>query len=194
MDRSKSVSVPLRKPSSGIKLETAENNMTVIDEYPVSFECPICLLLMKIPLILSCCGKKFCADCLERASGDKCPLCRQPFTSMVEKQLQREILDLKAKCNIDQCNWIGELRNFEAHLDNDCQHFKVGCTLKCGVKIKRKDLPDHVLHACTKRSIEAQLASVSSKLEERVAALEIGCAAQLTQLENRCMEQAEEIK
>ena len=44
--------------------------------------------------------------------------------------------------------------------------------------MKRGDLSDHCLHHCTKRSVEAQLASVVSKLERKIADLEEICRNQ----------------
>ena len=149
-----------------------------VGQYPNSFKCPICLLVMREPHIVSCCGKKFCKACKDKIPEKKCPICTQPFTSMREKELESQILDLKVKCNTEDCDWVGELRDISSHLEDQCQHFLVECSLGCGLKMKRGDLSDHCQHHCTKRSVEAQLASIVQKLEERVADLQNVCRYQ----------------
>ena len=149
-----------------------------VTEYPVNFECPVCLLLMKDPHIVSCCGKKFCEACILRVSPKHCPICKQEFSNMPEKELQRQILNLTIECNKEGCKWAGDVRNFESHLANDCLYSEVDCDLDCGSRMQRKDLPHHRTHTCPKRSIEAQLASITEKLEKRVMGLEEICARQ----------------
>ena len=151
---------------------------TLVDQCPSKYECPICLLVMREPHIVSCCGKKFCKACMDKIPEKKCPICTQPFTSMREKELERQILDLKVKCSTEDCNWVGELRDISSHLEDQCQHFLVECSLGCGLKMKRGDLSEHCQHHCTKRSVEAQLASVVSKLERKIADLEGICRNQ----------------
>ena len=152
---------------------------TFLDQCLSKYECPICLLVMREPHIVSCCGKKFCKACMDKIPEKKCPICAQPFTSMQEKELERQILDLKVKCCTENCDWVGELRDISSHLEDQCQHFLVECTLGCGLKMKRGDLFNHCQHHCTKRSVEAQLASVVNKLERNIADLEEICRNQL---------------
>ena len=84
---------------------------TFLDQCLSKYECPICLLVMREPHIVSCCGKKFCKACMDKIPEKKCPICAQPFTSMQEKELERQILDLKVKCCTENCDWVGELRD-----------------------------------------------------------------------------------
>ena len=53
----------------------------------VPTECSICLLILKEPCLISCCGHKFCRACIEQVQKSKkpCPLCNTPdFTLMRE--------------------------------------------------------------------------------------------------------------
>ena len=157
-------------------LSESDYRCSVID-YPERMECPICLLVMKDPHIVSCCGKKFCESCIGNVSQSSCPVCKQNFTSMLEKELKRQIMDLKTCCTKEDCAWVGEVRDFEDHITKYCEYGEVDCNLKCGLRMQRKELPFHQLHICSERSKEVQMASITYKLEERVAALEKLCAS-----------------
>ena len=85
------------------------------------FKCPICQLALEEPQ-LTICGHNFCkrclTECLRRVSS--CPVCRGELKAANEylfpnKALEREILDLKIKCNQLEkgCEWVGELRERE---------------------------------------------------------------------------------
>ena len=45
-----------------------------------SLECPVCLLTLRDPYMISCCGNEFCQRCIER-DGKPCPLCIMSLTS-----------------------------------------------------------------------------------------------------------------
>ncbi len=156
---------------------------SLVSEYPNSLECPICLQLMKDPHIVSCCGKKFCEPCLKRLPNERCPICKEPFTSMIEKELQRQILNLKVNCNVQECDWVGETRDIERHLNTDCKYYEIDCRLKCGLKLQRKDMAHHEVHVCTMRSIEAKMTSIVLKLEKTVSSLEETCTRQSKQIQ-----------
>mmetsp|Transcript_39987 Transcript_39987/g.159077 ORF Transcript_39987/g.159077 Transcript_39987/m.159077 type:complete len:141 (+) Transcript_39987:332-754(+) len=46
------------------------------DQPPVDVECPICLMMLYRP-VLHRCGNGFCMDCVERATVNRCPICRR---------------------------------------------------------------------------------------------------------------------
>ena len=90
-----------------------------VDPPPDSLQCPVCLLPFRDPALLSCCGHKGCASCIGRikAAGHPCPLCQQPFETMLDKHFQRKVLDLRVFCSKKEegCSWKGELRDLETH-------------------------------------------------------------------------------
>ena len=144
------------------------------------YECPICLLVLKDPHIVDCCGRKYCKLCIEqiKEAGKPCPVCAQPFTvCLLEKELQRKIGDLRVYCGMNKegCEWIGELRELDVHTQDHCIHVVMECTLGCGACIKRKELKTHELDSCPKRSLEVQFASITNKFEARIALLENVC-------------------
>ena len=87
-----------------------------------SLECPVCLLTLREPHMISCCGNEFCQLCIDRVQrdGKPCPLCNEPkFTTMLNKKLVREVNALVVRCPQKElgCDWEGELRKVESHLN-----------------------------------------------------------------------------
>ena len=79
---------------------------------PKSLECPICLLTMRDPHVISCCGNEFCQVCIDRVKrdGKPCPLCNeQNFSTMLHKKLVREVNALVVRCpqKVLGCEWEG---------------------------------------------------------------------------------------
>ena len=68
-----------------------------VDSIPDTLSCPVCLLPFRDPHLVSCCGAKFCESCIGRA-GQPCPLCKQEFTSLLDRSFQRKVLDLNVRC------------------------------------------------------------------------------------------------
>ena len=132
----------------------------------VPTECSVCLLILKEPCIVSCCGHKFCRACIEQVENSKkpCPLCNAPdFTFMRELALQRSLLnDFEVYCSYKKegCDWKGRLGELTGHLTidssakfepNKCQFVKVECGNKCGEWFHRRDITTHKTKHCKKR-------------------------------------------
>ena len=127
--------------------------------------CPVCLLVLKEPCLISCCGHKFCRECIERIEKDKkpCPLCNEPdFTFLRERGLERALKDLEVWCSYrkEGCEWKGKLGKLEEHLNQDpssenqlngCQFVAVECTQKCGEWFQRRHITTHETQQCKKR-------------------------------------------
>ena len=114
---------------------------------------------------MSCCGHKFCRECIERVEKDEkdCPLCSTPkFSYMGEHSLDRTLKDLEVFCslNIEGCEWMGKLRDLENHLNRShsienwlsgCQFVEVECMYhQCGESLQRRHIPHHI-NQCKKR-------------------------------------------
>ena len=148
---------------------------------PKSLECVICLLILRDPHVISCCGNEFCQVCIQRLQRDgrPCPLCNEAnFTTFLHKKLVREVNALMIYCPHKElgCEWKGELGRLQQHLDPEagrkmgsstegCGFVIVTCSYQCGAELSRNQIHEHELEACPRRPIERQIASLVRKFE-----------------------------
>ena len=142
-----------------------------VDSIPDSLSCPVCLLPFRDPHLLDCCGAKYCEVCIGRvkSSGKPCPLCKQQFNTMVDKNDQRKVLGLKVRCSMkkDGCEWEGELRHLDHHEREECAWALVECGYHCGERLPRRQLAEHEQDVCSQRPVDVKLESFIRKMEER---------------------------
>lgn len=87
-------------------------------------DCPVCLLVLREPYQVTCCGKSYCKTCIEciiRASKP-CPCCLQDIGNHFPNEgLQQPLYGFKVHCTHAErgCEWIGELRQLCDHLNID---------------------------------------------------------------------------
>ena len=150
-------------------LPTGGYEIEFVDSIPDSLSCPICLLPFRDPHLLSCCGAKYCEACIGRvkASGQPCPLCKEQFFSMLDKNDQRKVLGLKVRCSRkkDGCQWEGELRHLDHHEREECMCALVECRYSCGVRLPRRQLVEHERDLCPQRPVDVKLESFMMKME-----------------------------
>ena len=112
-------------------------------------ECSICLLILREPHLISCCGHNFCRVCVERIQnyGKPCPLCNEDlFTTLRNKGLERALNELEVQCEHkgSGCSWSGELGALDNHLKGQCPLVEVECRYaNCHHVTKRKDVSSH---------------------------------------------------
>ena len=129
---------------------------------PFQTECPICLLLLREPYQATCCEKSFCKECIEQAQSNNqtCPTCNdRDFNLFHNKVLQQSVYDFQVDCSHKSkgCEWIGELRELDKHLNSEppadkslegCPFTVINCPLShttgCEVRLPRKDVEIHV--------------------------------------------------
>ena len=137
---------------------------------PSTLICPICLLPFRDPHLLSCCGAKYCESCIDRvkAASKPCPLCKQPFSTMLDRNEQRNVLGLKVRCSRKKngCEWEGELRHLEKHEREECGRAFVQCRYHCGGRFPRCWLREHERDECSQRPVDVKLESSMRKMEE----------------------------
>ena len=142
-----------------------------VDSIPDTLSCPVCLLPFRDPHLVSCCGAKFCEPCIGRvkAAGQSCPLCKQEFNTMLERSIQRKMLDLKVRCSKknDGCQWVGELRLVVPHESEECGWAVVECSYQCGAHLPRRRIDEHEHYMCPQRPKNI-VQSFTTKLEERL--------------------------
>ena len=138
----------------------------------IQAECPVCLLILKEPCLISYCGHKFCRECIERVKKDDkpCPLCgEQDFTFMRERGLERFLKGLEVWCahKDEGCEWKGELGKLQEHVNQDpctspglqlngCEFVAAECMYKCGEWFQRCHIATHQKEQCKKRSFTCE--------------------------------------
>ena len=146
-----------------------------VEEVPEQLVCSaVCTKVLRDPHLTACCGQHFCNSCLQhwfkRQGKQVCPHCREEnFTHIPDKPVKRKIDQLKIRCTNHKagCDWVGELNTLQSHLDSNsgCGYVEVSCTNKCKmslhylpmiVKMKRKDLANHLAQQCPLRKYKCQ--------------------------------------
>ena len=118
-------------------------------------DCPVCLLVLREPQQVTCCGYSYCRSCIQRVLADKnvCPTCNEQFTTFPNKGLKRALYAQKVYCvhHVLGCWWKGELGELDRHLNlqppqkklfKGCPFSGVECTF-CLQVFQRRYLQDH---------------------------------------------------
>ena len=126
--------------------------------------CPICLLILREPFQVTCCGKSFCRACIQRigAENKPCPTCNQDnFDCFQNKGLQQPLYGFQVFCSNKErgCDWQGELGKLDKHLNSnpDKDNLSVGCAFVnvqcafCNVLYQRSKIECHQDSQCPQR-------------------------------------------
>ena len=133
----------------------------------IQTDCSICLLVLRQPYMVECCGNRFCKACLDEYLKvmTRCPLCKQTITAAIhDKQLQRCLKEKLVYCSNKSrgCTWTGELRQLEdGHLnvsqatpdEHGCQYVLVVCSQCKRIKVERHAMKDHMQKECPRRVV-----------------------------------------
>ena len=141
-------------------------NLEFLSEPPPDYLCPVCTDPLTEPYLTDC-GHHFCYTCRGRmiASGKaKCPECREHnvlVDARLNKHLQRQVNSLKVRCQHHEvgCQWVGELRYLQEHLDpvtRKCGFILLACPLGCGERVCSSAMKDHILSGCSKRPYDCK--------------------------------------
>ena len=88
-------------------------------ELASEYNCHICLSVSQNPQQAKCCGATFCQYCIMRAlesSKVGCPNCNEEGIELIPDKAQKQKINkLKVLCPIDDCGWVIELADIEAH-------------------------------------------------------------------------------
>ena len=135
-----------------------------VDQPPRRSQCPICLMVVRDPQQTPCCGKAFCKPCISkiREKNQPCPTCKaEDFLNYPDKALQQELYSSKVYCTYTfrGCDWKGELRKLDRHLNSQPKHGKTmeGCKFLllnccyCHSDCLRGELMEHQNKECVKR-------------------------------------------
>ena len=143
-----------------------------VDHVPDSLSCAVCLLPFRDPHLVSCCGKKYCAPCIGRVkeAGQPCPVCKQDFISLLDRDYQRRVLNLKVVCSRKKngCQWVGELSQLDHHEREECGWAVVECSYQCGAHLPRRLMAEHKHDECSQRPMDIKLEWFMKSMETKL--------------------------
>ena len=145
---------------------------------PKSLECSICLLALRDPHVISCCGNEFCQACIERVrrDGKPCPLCNEH--SELHHTVTQEAGSWSERPTSDPLStegtglWVGGRTGAASAISNyinpgagvssaqGCEFLTVECAYRCGAQLQQRLIQEHEMDACPKQPIEMQVASL----------------------------------
>ena len=186
------VKVPRSKQPGGYDCEFVEKPPSIIQT-----ECSVCLLILREPQLISCCGHSFCGACIGRIKNDgkPCPLCNaEDFNLMRNKGLERSLNELDVKCSYFEqgCCLVGKLGLFSKHLEEDdsstaCNFVEVKCSQDCGDYYERRSIMQHEEFECPKRPFSCDYCcDFSSTFEDVVSNHYPVCGLYLLPCPNKC--------
>ena len=142
-----------------------------VDTLPDTLVCKICHHPSREPHLSVCCGHTFCNSCVKNVKksnfiSNACPMCRNQFTTVSNKQNERAILSLHVLCTNTKrgCDWIGEVNDIASHLKNSsgCKFEDVHCPNSCGETFERQLLVSHA-EECPRRLINCQYCHIEGE-------------------------------
>ena len=151
------------------------NSRQFLSEASPDHFCSICTDLLTQPYLTDC-GHHFCYTCrglLLTRGVTECPECREQDVltdARLNKHLQRQVNSLKVRCQHHEvgCQWVGELRYLQEHLDpaiRKCGFILLACPLGCGELVRGSAMKDHILNDCCKRSFECEHCGYCNKFD-----------------------------
>ena len=134
------------------------NPEVFVDQSAITdYICAICHMVVRKPHLTSCCGNLFCESCIGevKKTNGPCPMCTDPkLSTFFNKRVARILQIFRVTCvnSKDGCQWSGELRHLEEHLQS-CKEMAVPCEYSeygCDKVLKNKEMESHLKTACSK--------------------------------------------
>ena len=106
----------------------------------------------------------------EGIAGQPCPVCKQDFSSLLERDYQRTVLNLKVVCSKKNlgCQWVGELRHLDHHDRVDCVWAAVECIYQYGAHLPRRLMAVLERHVCPQRPMDVKLEWSVKRMETKL--------------------------
>ena len=175
-----------------------------VEEPPSVFQahCPICLLVLREPFQVPCCGKSFCHGCIQelKAKGVPCPTCKkEDFVLFENKGLQQPLYGFRVYCSNKEkgCEWQGELGQLDSHLNANpdglelsksegCGFASVKCS-HCGEPYPRSEIEQHLASECKERPFTCSLCETYASTHDDVVTNHAPtCEYRLVECPNGC--------
>ena len=151
------------------------------------FFCSKCDLLLVEPMQTPC-GHLICKDCVQIIVSLTSPVCPKDGVLLNEKEIfpdaftKRELGAVELHCLNAECDWIGLVKDLQAHI-NTCGHTMIVCVHShCKAKVKRSLLAEHLKDECQYRSVRCENCNESLPF----ASVEVS-SGNLNKLARRCI-------
>ena len=144
-------------------------------------DCPSCLVILREPFQVTCCGCSFCQTCIEHIQAEKipCPSChRAEFDTFPNKGLRRSLYSFQVRCEHKKrgCEWTGELGEMDRHLNlnpelgkqlTGCVFAAVACAYCCAY-FQRRYVRAHQAESCPQRPFSCNYCDYKAAYEDVV--------------------------
>ncbi|CAL8119900.1 unnamed protein product [Orchesella dallaii] len=121
----------------------------LVDGTDSRYECPICLLCLRDP-VLTTCGHRFCSSCINQwvtGENGKCPVDSVSLSHeniFPDNFTRREVMQCNAKCPMTGCTTVHKIVDMEKHIETthmggaatngggallECPYKEVGCVV-----------------------------------------------------------------
>ncbi len=119
-------------------------NYEFVDKVPEDNICSICTNILTEPVLIECCGKLFCQECLSKwlQKQKSCPHCRDTELKYIKDRRMKRIIDSSKIYCLNRskgCGKISTVGECSTHLET-CLFVEVPCTNNCGARMTRKEL------------------------------------------------------
>jgi len=105
-----------------------------------SLVCPICMDVLRDPVMHQNCSNMFCSICAKRIST--CPLCHTDMKENEFVPVPKMILDMIEKVNV-RCNGCESVMTREEYTNNHKGKCTFECPFGCGQKVNSSNLVEH---------------------------------------------------
>ena len=158
-------------------MESFDKQLEFLVKPNIDYLCPVCKEPLTDPYLTDC-GHHCCNTCRGRLLARRkaeCPVpecCEQGVLAdaRLNKHLQRLVNGLKVRCQHHEvgCQWVGELRNLQEHLDpviRKCDFILLACPFGCGKRFRSSAMKDHILRSCSERPHDCEYCGYYNKFE-----------------------------
>ena len=122
-------------------------------------------------------------------AGSECPQCRDTSHLVVtDKKTKGQTMSLKVKCTNGDCEWRGELVDYNNHITDKCPNRVVQCQYDCGLYFMASEVSVHEEEECTKRPYEVVVQYYEKLMNQQMSLLEEKHKQEKSRLEEKYKE------
>ena len=105
---------------------------------------------------------------------------------MLNKQTRGKVLALRVQCNMEGCDWKGELGDLKRHFTDKCSYVKKPCPYGCGQMLPRYILELHKTNGCANQPPQVNAVVLQQQMNSQYKELEKVFRDKTESLEKKC--------